>query len=90
MTGCACGDEAQLVEDTGVLLPLVGELPWYCDLIGEVPLATPELATLLLVGEGFLQVMAVLKGLVLLELELERRRVGVESLPAAGAGGFEG
>jgi hypothetical protein len=90
MTGCACGDEAQLIEDTGVLLPLVGELPWYCDLIGEVPLASPELATLLLVGEGFLQVMAVLKGLVLLELELERRRVGVESLPAAGAGGFEG
>jgi hypothetical protein len=88
MTGCACGDEAQLVEDTGVLLPLVGELPWYCDLIGEIPLATPELATLLLVGEGFLQVMAVLKGLVL--LGLERRRVGVESLPAAGAGGVEG
>jgi hypothetical protein len=90
MTGCACGDEAQLVEDTGALLPFVGELPWYCDLIGEIPLATPELATLLLVGEGFLQVMAVLKGLVLLELELERHRVGVESLPAAGAGGVEG
>lgn len=90
MTGCACGDEAQLVEDTGALLTLVGELPWYCDLIGEIPLATPELATLLLMGEGFLQVMAVLTGLVPLELELEQRRVGVESLPAGGAGGVEG
>lgn len=50
MIGCALGDDGRLIEGAGEL-PLAGELPWYCDLAGEIPLEVPELAVLL-VGDG--------------------------------------
>ncbi len=70
-------------------IPLAGEFPLYCDLTGEIPLEAPELAVLL-VGEGLPRAVTVLKARVLVELELERRSVGVEGLPVGVEGRFVG
>jgi hypothetical protein len=70
-------------------IPLAGEFPLYCDLTGEILLEAPELAVLL-VGEGLPRAVTVLKARVLVELELERRSVGVEGLPVGVEGRFVG
>ncbi len=106
MTECILGDndDPRSIAGTGDLplagefplycdltgeIPLVGEFPLYCDLTGEIPLEAPELAVLL-VGEGLPRAVTVLKARVLVELELERRSVGVEGLPVGVEGRFVG
>jgi hypothetical protein len=90
MTECILGDDddPRSIAGTGDL-PLAGEFPLYCDLTGEIPLEAPELAVLL-VGEGLPRAVTVLKARVLVELELERRSVGVEGLPVGVEGRFVG
>lgn len=61
MIGCALGDDDARPIDGAGDVPLAGELPRYCDLTGEIPLAGTELAVLL-VGDGFPRVAVVLKG----------------------------